>query len=85
MDKIKRVQLLSGTEVSELYSLPDFTEEEQSLYFSLSQAQRNYLDQYHNKRTRVYFILQLGYFKARQKFYTFDFQDVEEDILRNYQ
>lgn len=79
MDKIKRVHLLSGAEVRELYSLPEFTEEERSLYFSLSQAQRNYLDQYRNKRTRVYFILQLGYFKAKQQFYNFDFQHVVED------
>jgi hypothetical protein len=58
MDKIKRGHLLSDAEVSELYSPPEFTEEERSLYFSLSQAQRNHIEQYRNKRTRVYFILQ---------------------------
>ncbi len=87
MDKIKRIQLLSDAEISDLYALPEFNDEEQALYFALTPPQRTALDQYQNKRTRVYFILQLGYFQAKQQFFTFDFESVKQDtqfVLKTY-
>jgi len=32
-----------------------------------------------NQRSQLHFILQLGYFRAKQQFYTFNFEDVEAD------
>lgn len=45
------------------------------------------MDCYSNTRTRVYFILQLGYFKAKQQFFNFNFESARNDvkfILRTY-
>ena len=79
MDKIKRIQLLTKAEISDLYDLPDFTEQERELFFSLSDLEHQALSQYHTYRTRVHFILQLGYFKAKQQFFNFRFEDVMDD------
>lgn len=79
MEIIKRIQLLADAEISDLYDRPDFTSEERELFFTLSQVEQQALNQYHNTRTRVYFILQLGYFKAKQQFFSFHFEDAADD------
>ncbi len=86
-DNIKRIQLLSDTEVEELYARPEFSTNEQALYFTLNKSEQSALQCYANLKTRVHFILQLGYFKATQQFFIFDFEKVRNDtdfILRNY-
>ncbi len=79
MENSKRIHLLSDTEVAELYVRPEFNIDEQTLYFTLNDAEQAVLDRYANTRTRTYFILQLGYFKAKQQFFKFNFEDVIDD------
>ena len=80
MQNIKRIQLLSSTEVEELYARPEFNTYEQNLYFSLSPAERAALEQFRNTQTRIHFILQLGYFKAKQQFFSFSLNEVSHDV-----
>lgn len=80
MANIKRISLLSETEINDLYARPDFNQHERTLYFSINEVERDVLNHYSNVRTRVYFILQLGYFKARQQFFKFTFEDVLDDV-----
>ncbi len=88
MEKIAHIQLLSHTEVADLYARPEFSPDEQEIYFSVSnKSEQIALDQNASIRTRVYFILQLGYFKATQQFFNCNFEDVNEDtqfILRTF-
>ncbi|MFL0937856.1 Tn3 family transposase [Vibrio parahaemolyticus] len=87
MDNTKRIQLLTEAEISDLYDRPDFTADERELFFAISQSEQETLAQYHNVRTRVYFILQLGYFKAKQQFFQFTFEEVADDtrfILKKF-
>lgn len=79
MEIIKRIQLLTDAEVSDLYDRPDFTSEERELFFTLNPVEQQALNQYHNTRTRMYFILQLGYFRAKQQFFSFRFEDAADD------
>jgi TnpA family transposase len=80
MDSTKRIQLLSNTEVDELYARPEFNAHEQRLYFTLNPSERDALRQFSNTKTRIYFILQLGYFKAKQQFFNFSLEDVKDDV-----
>ncbi len=80
METIKRIQLLSSTEVEELYARPDFNTYEQSLYFSLNSTERTAVEQFRNTQTRIHFILQLGYFKAKQQFFSFSLDEVSSDV-----
>lgn len=80
MESIERIQLLSSTEVEELYARPEFNTHEQSLYFSLSPTERAALEQFRNTQTRIHFILQLGYFKAKQQFFNYSLDEVSADV-----
>ncbi len=80
LENNKRIHLLLGTEVEELYARPEFNAHEQRLYFTLAQSERAVLAQFSNPKTRIYFILQLGYFKAKQQFFNFSLDDVSNDF-----
>jgi len=80
MTNIKRISLLSETEINDLYARPDFNHHERTLYFAINEREHDILNNYSNVRTRVYFILQLGYFKAKHHFFKFTFDDVSDDI-----
>ncbi len=77
----KRLRILSQTEIETLYERPRFTKDEQLEYFTLSQAEKEVLRDLRAKNTQCYFILQLGYFKAKQMFFIFDFPQVKDDVL----
>ena len=77
----------SSAEVEALYARPHFNAVEQRLYFTLSKQEHTALARHTHIRTRVYFILQLGYFKAKQQVFNFSFDDVTDDtrfILNTY-
>ena len=62
----KRLRILGDDEIEAVYRRPRFTHEERLEYFSLSPTEKAALEQLHSIKSRIYFILQLGYFKARQ-------------------
>jgi TnpA family transposase len=75
----KRMKILGDDEIEALYGRPHFTPAEQSQYFSLSAQENAALAQLHSLKSRLSFILQLGYFKARQQFFLFSLHEVEAD------
>lgn len=77
----KRIILLSDAEIAELYNLPMFTEKDRNIYFSLSSDDHKLLNEYRTLKLKIYFILQLGYFRATQNFYNFILEDVPEDAI----
>lgn len=76
----KRIKILSDNEIQTLYGLPEFTHEDQEKYFSLSRSEQEILEIFHYTQSKLYFILHLGYFKAKKLFFIFDIEDVEPDI-----
>jgi hypothetical protein len=75
----KRLRILRDDEIDALYGRPRFTPEEREEYFSLSSAESAALEQFHSIKSRIYAILQLGYFKARQMFFVLDPDEIAED------
>jgi TnpA family transposase len=83
----KRLKILEEDEIQEIYGRPCFTQEERSNYFSLSQPEKELMQILRSVKSKVYFILQLGYFKVKHLFFTFDPYEVPEDfqyILNQY-
>ena len=83
----KRLRILGDDEIEAIYGRPRFTHEERVEYFSLSPTELAALEQLHSIKSRIYYILQLGYFKARQMFFVFELQEVSEDaryIIEQY-
>lgn len=76
---IKQLVILSDDEISKLYDLPKFDEDSRLKYFALNSTEHAILRNYRRVFAKIYFILQLGYFKAKQLFYVFDLETVEAD------
>ena len=75
----RRLQILGEDEIEAVYGRPIFNYEERALYFSLSAPEKAALKQFHTFQSRIFYILQLGYFKARQQFFAFTIQEVVAD------
>ena len=76
----KRLRILSQGEIEDLYGRPRFTHEERIEYFALSPTEKALTEQLHSTKSKVYCTLQLGYFKARHRFFVFRLTDAEEDV-----
>lgn len=77
--KNKRLSILTDDEYHVIYKRPNFNAREQEHYFSLSETQWKYADTLYLESS-VYFILQMGYFKARHQLFLFSLEDAEKDI-----
>lgn len=75
-----RLQILSPEEYELLWGLPQFTMSERQLFFALTPREQSCYERLRTRRTKVYFLLHLGYFKARQRFYVIDIDAMSEDI-----
>ncbi len=75
-----KINLLSEAEIFDLYARPEFNKNEREVYFSLTKQEQTTLNTYTDLNTRVFFILQLGYFKAKQQFFKFDLTEVKDDV-----
>ena len=76
----KRLSILTKDEIEKLFGLPEFTHEDRLIYFSLNQAEKEVAYSHRSLRAKVNFILQLGYFKAKNMFFVFDFCMAREDV-----
>lgn len=74
-----RLTILNEEEIDALYGRPRFTQEARAEYFTLSAREKTALGQFHSLKSRLFFVLQLGYFKASRMFFVFGLREVEED------
>ena len=75
-----RLKILEDQEIVELYGRPRFNHDERVQFFGLTPEERAVADGHYNLASRVLFILQVGYFKAKTMFFVFEFDDVREDV-----
>ena len=78
--KEKRLKILASDEIESIYNRPCFTQAEQIEYFTLSQLDLEMLEGFGSIKSQVYFILQLGYFRAKHLFFIFTLDEVERDF-----
>ncbi|PIR10203.1 MAG: transposase, partial [Gammaproteobacteria bacterium CG11_big_fil_rev_8_21_14_0_20_46_22] len=77
----KQINLLTDSEISDLYSIPIFNDDnERDHFFTLGDAEHKLLKKYTSVKSKVYLIMQIGYFKAIQQFYKFSLDDVKDDV-----
>src|SRR5216684_791637 len=76
----KRLHILDNEEIEALYGRPCFTGDDRTHVFTLTQPEKDLLASFTHLPIQLYFLLQLGYFKAKQMFFTFTFDDVVEDV-----
>jgi hypothetical protein len=78
-DDKEHLKILSPAEIESLYGLPRFTQDEREQYFALTPAERAALEALGSQKSRLYCALQIGYFKARHRFFKFRTGEVEAD------
>ena len=76
----RRLHILSAGEIEALYGLPTFSDDDRVHFFALTADEQKAVAALHTFGSRILFILQLGYFKAMQQFYTFERDEVAEDV-----
>jgi TnpA family transposase len=76
----RRLSILGDDEIDALYGRPRFTLDEREHYFALSPLEHEAVQDLRSVKSQAYFVLQLGYFKAKSLFFTFDLHDVQEDL-----
>ena len=80
MDFAERITILSPNEIEDLYGLPKLSEEERELYFDMDADELEIACSHRSLMTKLIFILQLGYFKAKRMFFLFTYDEVRKDI-----
>jgi hypothetical protein len=83
----RRLSILTAQEIDDLYGLPRFDEDDRLVYFDLSAAERDAVAGVHTTSAAVHLVLQLGYFKAKQRFFAYERAAVLDDlqhILQRY-
>ena len=62
----KQINLLTDSEISDLYSIPIFNDDnERDHFFTLGDAEHKLLKKYTSVKSKVYLIMQIGYFKGK--------------------
>ena len=75
-----RLHILTEDEIQDIFNLPNFTDEERLLYFALTDTELRVINQSRSSASKLNLIIQLGYFKSRRLFFTFELSDISDDI-----
>lgn len=76
----KRLRILEDEEIAALYNRPAFTHDERAQYCTFTHVELERLQLFSQLHTQLVFLLQLAYFKAKQLFFTFTLDEVEDDV-----
>ena len=85
--KTRRLKILNKSEIEEIYERPKFSFEERKEYFSLDRKTEKCLKGIKKFEAKVYFILLMGYFRAKPIITQIEFADIKDDtnyILSTY-
>jgi len=76
----KRLRILDDGELEAMYGRPRFSADERIRSFTLTPAEHEALQLLRVVSSQTAFILQLGYFRAKQLFFSFAFDEVAADV-----
>ncbi|KPL79943.1 DUF4158 domain-containing protein [Herpetosiphon geysericola] len=76
----KRLHLLEETDRAALYDRPIFNDADRLIAFTLSDAEAERFPRLSDDLLHAWFILQLGYFKAKQRFFPLALPTMLDDL-----
>lgn len=77
----KRLQILDASDRATIYDRPHFSAAERDTYFTLTDTEYAYVETCHDAAVALSFVLNLGYFKAKQRFFTLHLPDLWDDVM----
>lgn len=87
VNKSERLTVFSGAEQEALYGLPEFDDAQRLAYLALTETELAIASSRPGLHAQIYCILQIGYFRAKQAFFRFDWDEVDDDcafVLSRY-
>lgn len=76
----RQITILSEAEQAALYEIPDFDDVQRLNYLNLTPEEEILMRSRANLSAQVHCAIQIAYFKAKHKFFAFDWEEVQEDI-----
>ncbi len=76
----RRLRILTDEEIEALYSRPSLSADERADYFTLTSVEQELLRSVRGLSPQIAFLLQLGYFKAKQLFFPLDVEESAADV-----
>lgn len=61
-----RLSILTQAEIQDCFGIPRLTQEDREYYFDLAISEANLIKDSWQLNSKLYFMLQLGYFKAKR-------------------
>jgi len=83
-----RIAILTKKEIDEIYGIPQFSPEDQLAFFHLSTEEEKIMISFRNANAKIFFILLLGYFKAKRMLFPLNIEIMKADIefiIQKYQ
>ncbi|MBC8949899.1 transposase [Xenorhabdus sp. TS4] len=77
--KSERLSVLTDAEQEALYGLPDFNDAQRLQFLALTESELALANNRPSLHAQLYCILQIGYFKAKQAFFRFEWHEVSDD------
>jgi len=74
-----RLNILTPSEIKDLYGLPQFGDQERQQYFEMSAQEHQSVEQ-RRAAIGIFQVLELGYFKAKRQFFAFELSAVLPDL-----
>lgn len=75
-----RLTILSQSEIQDYFGTPKFTQKDREHFFNLNVAELQLLLDTRGINTRIHFVLQIGYFKAKLMFFNYEGSEVANDV-----
>ncbi len=79
-EDLKRLKVLKDAEIQDLYSLPSFDHSDREEFFSMDESVKKFTYRLNRFEAKVYFLLILGYFRAKPLIYEFSASDIYKDL-----
>jgi len=77
---IEHLEILNEQEIHALYGLPQLEDDQQLLFFEMTKKEIIAMKHFKTYPSRVYFAVQLAFFKAKQQFYIFQLETVTSHV-----
>lgn len=77
----KRIHFLSDSSVNYYFGLPSFSDDDRQLFFNLSNDEKKVAESIRNLKSRIHFILMLGYFKAKTILFDLKSESINHDDI----
>ena len=75
-----RLKILNDNEIEELFIIPKIDTQDRELLFEITSEDKVYLSRQTIVANQVNYLLQVGYFRASRKFYSFKYSVIKEDV-----